>query len=144
LKAKSKFTFLPADDAPNLVRAAVLVYWIVFLVFFIQFCVQVGVPPFNTPKEIEGTVTVFGLLSTVLVFYALTIMRLSDGKRWARNVALVSTSIGIMVTGYSLFSRGLFFEKINTVGVIGVAVNIVASLFLLTSKSTAWFKSRLE
>ncbi|TDG02025.1 hypothetical protein E1N52_41970 [Paraburkholderia guartelaensis] len=144
LKAKSKFTFFPADDAPNLVRAAVLVYWIVFLVFFIQFFIQVGVPPFNTHKEIEGAATVFGLLSAVLIFYALTIMRLSDGKRWARNVALFSTSLGIIVTGYSLFSHGLLSEKNNVVGVISVAANIVASLFLLTSKSTAWFKSRVE
>jgi hypothetical protein len=144
LKAKSDFIFFPGKNTPDPVRAAVAIYWIVFLVFLVRFVLQVGVPPFNTPREVEASITLFGLLSAVLIFYAFTIMRLSDAKLWARNVALFATAFGAIATIYSLFSHGLSSDQNNVVGVISVAANIVAGLFLLTPKSTAWFKSRIK
>lgn len=144
MKAKADVIFFPGNHTPDPVRAAVAIYWVVFLVFLVRFVLQVGVPPFNTPREVKASITVFGLLSAVLIFYAFTIMRLSHGKLWAKNVALFSTALGIVATVYSLFAHGLSSEKDNVVGVISVTANTVAGLFLLTPKSTAWFKSRIK
>ena len=144
MKAKADFIFFPGNNTPDPVRAAVAIYWIVFLVFLVRFVRQVGVPPYSAPRDVEASITVFGLLSAVLIFYAFTIVRLSHGKLWAKNVALFATALGIIATVYSLFAHGLSSEKNNVVGVISVAANIVAGLFLLTPKSAAWFKSRIK
>jgi hypothetical protein len=142
LRAETKFVFFPGNNTPNLVRAAVAVYWIAFLVFFVRIVRGVGVPPFNTLREVEAAITVFGLLCAVLIFYAFTIMRLSAGKLWARNVALFLTVLLIMTTLYHLFSDGLSSERNNVVGLVSIAAETVAGLFLLSSESTAWFKSK--
>jgi hypothetical protein len=144
LKAKAGFIFFPGNNTPDPVRAAVAIYWLVFLVFFVRLCLQVGVPPFNTRQEVEAAITAFVLFSALLIFYAFTIIRLSDGKLWARNVALFWTAFGIVATLHSLFSHGLSSEQNNVVALISVAANSVAGLFLLTAKSTAWFKSRIK
>jgi hypothetical protein len=104
----------------------------------------VGVPPFSTPREVEASITAFGLLSAILIFYAFTIMRLSAGKLWARNVTLFLTAFFIMTILYRLFADGLSSEQNNVVGLISVAAETVAGLFLLTSESITWFKSKIE
>jgi hypothetical protein len=144
LRAETKFIFFPGNDTPNLVRAAVAVYWIAFSVFFVRIVRGVGVPPFSTPRELDAAITVFGLLSAVLIFYAFTIMRLSAGKLWARNVALVLTAFLIITTPYHLFADGLSSEQNNVVGLISIAAETVAGLFLLTSESTIWFRSKIN
>jgi hypothetical protein len=144
LKAESKFIFFPDNKAPNLVRAAVAAYWFAFSVFFVRVGFGVGVPPFNTPREIEAAITVFGLLSAILVFYAFTIMRLSAGKLWARNITLFLTALLIVTTLYHLFAEGLSFVQNNVVGLISIGAETVAGLFLLTSESTTWFKSKIN
>ncbi|MFM0207798.1 hypothetical protein PQQ96_10325 [Paraburkholderia sediminicola] len=144
MRAKTTFIFFPGNDTPNSVRAAVAVYWITFSVFFVRFVLQVGVPPFSNSKEAEAAITLFGLFLAVLIFYAFTITRLSDGKRWARYVALFSTALAITTTLYSLFAHGLSSEQNNVVGVISVAAETVAGLFLLTPESSAWFKSKIK
>jgi len=144
LKAKIKFIFFPGNNTPNSARAAVAVYWITFSVFFVRISLGVGVPPFNTPQEVEGAITLFGLLSAILIFYAFTIMRLSAGMLWARNVALFLTAFIIITTLYRLFANGLSSEQNNVVGLIIVAAQTVAGLFLLTPESTTWFKSKTE
>jgi hypothetical protein len=144
LKAESKFTFFPGNNTPNLVRAAVAIYWIAFSVFFVRLVSGVGVPPFSTPREVEAAITVVGLLSVVLMLYAFTIMRLSAGKLWARNVALFLTAFFIITILYHLFADGLSSEQNNVAGLITIAAETVAGLFLLTSESTAWFKSKVN
>jgi hypothetical protein len=144
LKAETKFIFFPGNNTPNLVRAAVAVYWIAFSVFFVRIGLGVGVPPFSTPREVEAAITVFGPLSAVLIFYAFTIMRLSAGKLWARNVALFLTAFLIMTTLYHLFADGLSSEQNDVVGLISIAAETVAGLFLLTPESTTWFKSKIN
>jgi hypothetical protein len=104
----------------------------------------VGVPPFSTPQEVEGALTAFGLFSAITIFYAFTIMRLSAGKLWARNVALFLTALLIVTTLYHLFSDGLSSEQNNVVGLLTIAAETVAGLFLLTSESTSWFKSKIH
>ncbi|MFM0644023.1 hypothetical protein PQR14_06805 [Paraburkholderia bryophila] len=138
---ETRFIFFPGNNAPSLVRAAAAVYWVVFLVFSVRIVVGVGVPPFSTPREVEAALTVFGLLSAITIFYAFTIMRLSAGKLWARNVALLLTGFLIMVALYHLFSDGLSSEKNNVVGLLIIVAETVAGLFLLTSESSRWFKS---
>ncbi|QIE26660.1 hypothetical protein SBC1_40640 (plasmid) [Caballeronia sp. SBC1] len=144
MKAKIKFIFFPGDNTPNSARTAVAVYWITFSVFFVRIGIGVGVPPFSTPREVEAAITVFGLLSTILIFYAFTIMRLSAGKLWARNVALFLTAFIIITTLYRLFADGPSSEQNNVVGLISVAAQTVAGLFLLTPESTTWFKSKIK
>jgi hypothetical protein len=144
LRAKTKFSFFPGNNTPKSVRAAVAVYWIAFSVFFVRIGLGVGVPPFSTPREAEASITAFGLLSAILIFYAFTIMRLSAGKLWARNVALFLTAFFIITILYRLFADGLSSEQNNVVGLISVAAETVAGLFLLTSESTTWFKSKIE
>jgi len=89
-----------------------------------------------------AAITVFGLLFAILIFYAFTIMRLSAGKLWARNVALFLTALLIMTALYHLFADGLSSERNNVVGLISIAAETVAGLFLLRSESTLWFKSK--
>jgi hypothetical protein len=144
LRAETIFIFFPGNDAPHSVRAAVAVYWIAFLVFFVRFGLQVGVPPFSTPPEVKVAITVFGLFSALLIFDAFTVMRISAGKLWARNVALFLTAIVLLLTVYRLFSGGLSSEQNNVVGLINVAAETVAGLLLLTPESTAWFKSKFK
>jgi hypothetical protein len=144
LRAETKFIFFPGHNTPNLVRAAVAVYWIAFSVFSVRIVFGVGVPPFSTPREVEATITVFGLLSAVLIFYAFTIMRLAAGKVWARNVTLIFTAYLIITTLYHLFAHGLSSKQNNVVGLMGIAAETVAGLFLLTSESTTWFKSKIN
>jgi hypothetical protein len=144
LRAETKLTFFPGNTAPNLVRAAVAIYWIVFSVSFVRICLGVGIPPFSTRPEVVGALTVFGLFSAFLIFYSFIIMRLSAGKLWARNVALFLTAFLIVITFYHLFADGLSSERNNVVGLISIAAETVAGLFLLTSKNTAWFKSKLN
>jgi hypothetical protein len=140
LKAKADFIFFPENKTPNPVRAAVAIYWIAFFVFFIRFSLELRVLTSSTPKA--AMITVFGVLFAVLIFEAFTIARLSYGKLWARNVVLFSTAFAIVTTVYSLFANGLHSEQNDLVGLISVAAETVAGLFLLTAKSTAWFKSK--
>ncbi|WP_281662913.1 hypothetical protein [Paraburkholderia fungorum] len=77
-------------------------------------------------------------------YRAFTIMRLSAGKIWARNVALFLTALLIITILYHLFADGLSSEQNNIVGLISIAAETVAGLFLLTSKSTGWFKSKIH
>jgi hypothetical protein len=140
LKAKADFIFYPENKTPTPVRAAVAIYWIAFFVFFVRFSLELRVLTSSTPKA--AMITVFGLLFAVLIFEAFTIVRLSYGKLWARNVVLFSTAFAIVSTVYSLFANGLHSEQNDVVGLISVAAETVAGLFLLTAKSTAWFKSR--
>ncbi|MFT4439476.1 hypothetical protein [Caballeronia sp. 15715] len=142
LRAETKFIFFPGNNTPNLVRAAVAVYWSTFAVFFVRIIHGVGVPPFSTPREMGAAITVFGLLFAILIFYAFTIMRLSAGKLWARNVALFLTALLIMTALYHLFADGLSSERNNVVGLISIAAETVAGLFLLRSESTLWFQSK--
>ncbi|NYH27242.1 hypothetical protein [Paraburkholderia bryophila] len=144
MRAETKFIFFPDNNAPSLVRAAAAVYWIAFLVFSVRIAVGVGVPPFSTPQEVEGALTAFGLFSAITIFYVFTIMRLSAGKLWARNVALFLTALLIVTTLYHLFSDGLSSEQNNVVGLLTIAAETVAGLFLLTSESTSWFKSKIH
>jgi hypothetical protein len=144
LKAKTKFVFFPGNNTPNSVRAAVAVYWITFTVFFVRIGFGVGVPPFSTRPEVQAAITAYGLLSAVMLFDAFTIARLSAGKLWARNVTLFLTALVTVATLYRLFAHGLSSEQNNVVGVIIVAAEAVAGLFLLTPESTAWFKSKIE
>jgi hypothetical protein len=102
-----------------------------------------GVPPFNTASEREAAITLLGLLSVFLISYAFVIMRLSAGKLWARNLALCVTTFLIVATLYHLFSDGLPSLQNNVVGLINIALETGAGLFLLTSRSAAWFKSRI-
>ncbi|OTP75526.1 hypothetical protein PAMC26510_13880 [Caballeronia sordidicola] len=92
----------------------------------------------------EGAITVFGLLFAILIFHAFVIMRLSAGKLWARNVALFLTAFFIVTTLYRLFASGLSSEHNNVLGLIIFAAETVAGVFLLTPKSTAWFKSKID
>jgi hypothetical protein len=144
LKAETKFIFFPGNNTPNLVRAAVAIYWIAFLVFFVRIGLGVGIPPFSTRPEVIGAITVFGLFSIFLIFYAFTIMRLSAGKIWARNLALFLTALLIVTTLYHFFADGLTSERNNVVGLIIIVAETVAGLFLLTSESTTWFKSKIN
>jgi hypothetical protein len=144
LRAESKLIFFPGNNTPNLVRAAVAIYWAAFSVVFVRIVFGVGVPPFRTPHEVVAAVTLFGLLSALLICYAFTIMRLSAGKIWARNVALFLTALPIITILYHLFADGLSSEQNNIVGLISIAAETVAGLFLLTSKSTGWFKSKIH
>ncbi|WP_124698416.1 hypothetical protein [Burkholderia cenocepacia] len=143
MKAKSKFIFFPDNKAPRSVRATVAVYWIVFSVSFLRIVTGMGVPPFNTASEREAAITLLGLLSVFLISYAFVIMRLSAGKLWARNLALCVTTFLIVATLYHLFSDGLPSLQNNVVGLINIALETGAGLFLLTSRSAAWFKSRI-
>ncbi|MEX3843384.1 hypothetical protein [Paraburkholderia sp. BR10882] len=143
MKAKSKFIFLPEDNAPQSVRAAVAVYWLAFSVSLLRIVTGVGIPPFNTISEREAEITLLGLLSTFFIFYAFTIMRISAGKIWARNLALFVTTFLVATTIYHLFADGLSSQLNNVVGLISIAVETVAGLLLLTSGSAAWFKSRI-
>jgi hypothetical protein len=143
LKAESKFIFLPDNKAPKLVRAAVAVYWLVFSVSLIRIVSGVGLPPFNTRPEKEAAITLFLLLSAFLLAYAFVIMRLSAGKLWARNLALSVTALLFITTLYHLFADGLSLPQNNVVGLIGIAAETVAGLFLLSSGSAAWFKSKI-
>jgi uncharacterized membrane protein len=138
------FIFFPDNHTPKIVRAAVAVYWIAFSVFLVRIVRGVGVPPFSTPQEVEGAITVFGLFSAVLIFYAFVIMRVAAGKLWARNVALFLTALLIITALYHLFTDGLSSEQNNVVGLITIAAETVAGLFLLTSESTTWFKSKID
>jgi hypothetical protein len=79
-----------------------------------------------------------------LIFEAFAIAQLSYGKLWARNVVLFSTAFAIVTTAYSLFANGLHAQQNDAIGLISVAAETVAGLFLLTSKSTAWFKSKIK
>jgi hypothetical protein len=54
------------------------------------------------------------------------------------------TAFFIMTILYRLFADGLSSEQNNVVGLISVAAETVAGLFLLTSESTTWFKSKIE
>ena len=144
MRANTKFIFFPGKDTPNSVRAAVAVYWITCSVFFVRCGLQAGVPPFSTRPEVVAAITVFGLFSALLIFDAFTIMRISAGKLWARNVALILTALVIIATLYRLFADGLSFRHSNVVGLITVAAETVAGLFLLTPESTTWFKSKIE
>ncbi|WP_146120265.1 hypothetical protein [Paraburkholderia sp. BL21I4N1] len=142
LRTATRFIFFPGNDAPNRVRAAAAVYWIAFLVVLVRIVIGVGVPPFGTPTEIEGALTLFVLFSAFFIFYALTIMRLSAGKIWARNVALCLTALLVLTNLYQLVSRGLSSEQNNVVGLTIIAAEAVAGLFLLTSESKTWFRSK--
>jgi hypothetical protein len=145
LKAETRFIFFPDNNAPNLVRAAVAIYWVAFLIFSFRIVFGgIGVPPFRTRPEVEGAITVFGLLSVVLIAYAFTIIRISAGKLWARNVGLFLTAFVIVTTLYRLFVHGLSSEPDNVVGLLSVAAETVAGLFLLTPESTTWFKSKIR
>ena len=140
LKAKANFIFFPENKTPNPVRAAIAIYWIALAVFVVRFCLELRALPFSVPKA--AMIVVFGLLFAVLIFEAFTIARLSHGKLWARNVVLFSTAFAIVTTVYSLFANGLHAEQNDVVGLLSVAAETIAGLFLLTSKSTAWFKSK--
>ncbi|AMM16053.1 hypothetical protein AX768_17625 [Burkholderia sp. PAMC 28687] len=142
LRAETKFIFFPGNNTPNFVRAAVAVYWIGFAAFFFRIVHGTGAPPFLTRPEVEGAITVFGLFSAILIFHAFVIMRLSAGKLWARNIALLLTAFVITTTLYRLFASGLSYEQSNVLNFIIIAAETVAGLFLLTPESTAWFKSR--
>ncbi|WP_144022109.1 hypothetical protein [Caballeronia sordidicola] len=144
MRTETKFIFFPSNNTPNFVRAAVVVYWIGFAVFFFRIVHGTGVPPFLTRPEVEGAITVFGLLFAILIFHAFVIMRLSAGKLWARNVALFLTAFFIVTTLYRLFASGLSSEHNNVLGLIIFAAETVAGVFLLTPKSTAWFKSKID
>lgn len=144
MKAKSKFSFLPDHQAPQSVRAAVAVYWLLFSVSFLRIVAGVGIPPFNTTNEREAAITLFGLLSVFLIVYAFTITRLSAGKLWARNLALFVTALVAATALHHLFADGLSSGQNNVVGLISIAIEIVAGLFLLTSESTAWFRSKVS
>lgn len=143
LKAETRFIFFPGGNTPNLVQAAVAIYWISFLVFFVRLVFGVGVPPFRTRPEVEATIMVFVFFSAILIFYAFTIMRLSARKRWARNVALSLTAFGIVVTVYRSFAYGPSGQN-DVVGMISVAAETVAGLFLLTPQSLTWFKPKIS
>ena len=142
LRAKADFIFFREHKTPNSVRAAVAIYWIALSVFVVRFGLALRTLPFSAHRA--PMITVFGLLFTVLIFEAFTIARLSYGKLWARNVVLFSTAFAIVTTVYSLFSNGLHAEQNDVVGLISVAAETIAGLFLLTSKSTAWFKSKIK
>ncbi|MFK4445869.1 hypothetical protein ABH944_006064 [Caballeronia udeis] len=144
MRAKTKFIFFPGNNTPNSVRAAVAVYWIMFSVFLVRFGLQVGVPPFSTRPEVIGAITVFGLFSALLILDAFTIMRISAGKLWARNVALFLTAIVLIINLYRLFTDGLSAEQNNVEGLINAAAGTVAGLFLLSPESTTWFKSKIK
>lgn len=144
MKAKTRFIFFPGNNTPISVRIAVAIFWITFSVFFVRIGFGVGVPPFSTPQQVEGAITAYGLFSALLIFDAFTIMRISAGKLWARNVALVLTALVIMATLYRLFTDGLSLEHNNVVGLVNVIAVTVAGFFLLTPASTAWFKSNLN
>jgi hypothetical protein len=140
LKAKADFVFFRENKTPNSVRAAVAIYWIALSVFFVRFGLEIRALTPSIPKA--AMIAVFGLLFAALIFEAFTIARLSHGKLWARNVVLFSTAFAIVTTVYSLFANGLHSEQIDVVGLISVVAETVAGLFLLTAKSTAWFKSK--
>ncbi|CAH2912899.1 MAG: hypothetical protein CPSOU_2178 [uncultured Paraburkholderia sp.] len=144
LKAKGTFNFVPDNEAPNSVRAAVAIYWLVFSAVLIRIVSGVGVPPFSTAPEKEGAITLFLLLLAFFVFYAITIMRLSAGKPWARNLSLLVTASLIVTTLYHLLADRLSAQQNNVVGLTVTVAETVAGLFLLTSGSAAWFKSRLN
>lgn len=144
MKAKTRFIFFPGNNTPISVRAAVAIFWITFSVFFVRIGFDVGVPPFSTPQQVEGAITVYGLFGALLIFDAFTIMRISAGKLWARNVALFLTALVIAATAHRLFTDGLSLERANVAGLMNVAAVTVAGLFLLTPASTAWFKSKLN
>lgn len=132
--------FVPENRTPNLVRAAVAIYWIALSVFFVRFGLELRDLPSSTSKA--AMMAVFGLLFAVLIFEAFTIARLSYGKVWARNVALFSTAVAIITTVHSLFANGLRSERNEVIGLISVAAETIAGLLLLTAKSSVWFKSR--
>ncbi|WCM22498.1 hypothetical protein NDK50_31290 [Paraburkholderia bryophila] len=144
MRAESRFIFFPGNNAPRLVRVAAAVYWIVFLEFVFRIVVGVGVAPFGTHQQVETALTLFGLLAAMTISYAFTIMRLSAGKLWARNVALVLTAFLIATTLYHLASGALSFGRNDIVGLIIVVAETVAGIFLLTSESTTWFKSKVR
>lgn len=144
LKAETNFIFFPGNNTPNWIRAAVAVYWIGFAVFIVRIVRGVGLPRFSTRPEIEAAITVFALLSAISVFYAFTIMRLSAGKLWARNLTLLFTAYLIITSLYHLSAHGLSSDQNNAMGLIIIVAETAAGLFLLTSESTAWFKSKIS
>lgn len=144
MRAETKSNFFPGNNTPNVVRAAVAIYWIAFSIFLVRIVFGVGVPPFRTRPEVEAAITVFGLLSAILIFFAFTITRLSVGRLWARNVALLLTAFVTVTTVYRLLEHGLSSEQSDVAGLIGVAAETVAAFFLLTPKSSSWFKSKIS
>ncbi|WGS53048.1 hypothetical protein LFL96_33290 [Paraburkholderia sp. D15] len=143
MSAETKFHFFPGKNTPSVVRVAVAIYWLALANFLVHLVSDVGIPPFHTRPEIEGAITALVLLCMFLIPYAFTIVRLSSGKLWARNVVLLLTALVVVITVRRLLAYGISFQQRDIMTLISVAAEAVAALFLLVPRSTFWFRSKV-
>jgi len=134
--------FDSSAQKPQSVVTAIRLIWVSLALSLIK------MPPIITEAKNLGGITAVGIvifiLSCVLGMVAFLVLKMSDGRNWARIIFVVLMVLGISPTLRMIvneFSKSAFQ---GTVSVVQFGLQIYATVLLITKPSRDWFQPAKE